>query len=101
MGFLEAATLGIEAALHAGAEWVFLVNSDVVLAPDALSRLLAGARAHPSAGILGPLVLSREEPDRIASAGISYSVASGRMLSHADRQACIGTRRRRASAPTR
>ena len=81
LGFPGGCNAGIERALHAGAEWVFLVNSDVVLAPDALSRLLAGARAHPSAGILGPLVMSREEPDLIASAGISYSVASGRMLS--------------------
>jgi len=81
LGFPAGCNAGIERALHAGAEWVFLINSDVVLAPDALSRLLASARAHPAAGILGPLVLSREEPDLIASAGISYSVASGRMLS--------------------
>jgi GT2 family glycosyltransferase len=81
LGFPGGCNAGIERALHAGAEWVFLVNSDVVLAPDALSRLLAGARAHPSAGILGPLVMSREEPDLIASAGISYAVTSGRMLS--------------------
>ena len=67
--------VGIERALQAAAEWVLLVNSDVVLAPDALLAAACRARcARPSAGILGPLVLSREEPDLIASAGISYSV---------------------------
>jgi GT2 family glycosyltransferase/glycosyltransferase involved in cell wall biosynthesis len=79
LGFPAGCNVGIEAALKEGAEWVLLLNSDVVLAPDALPQLLAAARAHASAGILGPLILSREEPDLISSAGISYSVASGRM----------------------
>jgi GT2 family glycosyltransferase/glycosyltransferase involved in cell wall biosynthesis len=81
LGFPAGCNVGIESALKAGAEWVLLVNSDVVLAPGALSELLAEACTRPSAGVLGPLVLSREEPDAIASAGISYSASSGRMLS--------------------
>jgi GT2 family glycosyltransferase/glycosyltransferase involved in cell wall biosynthesis len=81
LGFPAGCNVGIESALKAGAEWVFLVNSDVVLAPGTLSELLAEARVRPSAGIFGPLVLSREEPDAIASAGITYSAGSGRMLS--------------------
>jgi GT2 family glycosyltransferase/glycosyltransferase involved in cell wall biosynthesis len=81
LGFPAGCNVGIEHALQAGADWVFLVNSDVVLAPDAIDRLLADARDRPAAGILGPLVLSRREPDLIASGGISYSVGSGRMNS--------------------
>ena len=81
VGFPAGCNVGIARALEAGSEWVFLVNSDVVVAPDALSHLLTEAQVRPSAGILGPLVLSREEPDLIGSAGISYSVGSGRMIS--------------------
>jgi GT2 family glycosyltransferase/glycosyltransferase involved in cell wall biosynthesis len=79
LGFPAGCNVGIEAALDRSADLVLLVNSDVVLAPDALTILLAAARARPSAGILAPLILSREEPGRIESAGISYSVGSGRM----------------------
>jgi GT2 family glycosyltransferase len=81
LGFPAGCNVGIERALQTGAGWIFLVNSDVVLAPDALTRLLDDARVHPSAGIFAPLVLSRQEPDSISSGGISYSVASGRMIS--------------------
>ncbi len=81
LGFPAGCNVGIERALEDGADWIFLVNSDVVLAPEALSELLADARAHPSAGIFAPLVVSRQEPGLIGSAGISYSVISGRMRS--------------------
>ena len=97
LGFPAGCNVGIERALEAGAEWVFLVNSDVVLAPDALPQLLAEARARPSAGILGPLVLSREEPDLIASAGISYSVGVRADAQPAHRASLRRPRRRRAS----
>jgi GT2 family glycosyltransferase/glycosyltransferase involved in cell wall biosynthesis len=81
LGFPAGCNVGIERALRTDAEWIILVNSDVVLAPDALALLLADARANPQAGILGPLVLSRHEPDQISSCGISYFVRSGRMVS--------------------
>ena len=54
---------------------VLLVNSDVVLAPDAIDYLLDALDADPKLGIAAPLLLSREEPGWIASAGISYSRA--------------------------
>jgi GT2 family glycosyltransferase len=47
--------------------------------PDAVDRLEEALDRTPTAGIAGPVVLSRSEPDRIASLGMSYSPASGRM----------------------
>lgn len=79
LGFSGGCNVGIRAALDEGARFVLLVNSDAVLAPRAIERLLDGARTNPAAGILAPVLLSREEPDRIASAGIRYSTATGRM----------------------
>jgi hypothetical protein len=58
---------------------VLLVNSDAVLAPDALERLEHALAAAPAAGIAAPLIASRAEPTAVASAGIAYSTASGRM----------------------
>jgi len=50
-----------------------------VLAPDAIARLLAITNTDPESGIAGPVLLSRDEPDCIASAGISFSRETGRM----------------------
>jgi GT2 family glycosyltransferase len=58
---------------------VLLVNSDAVLAPDAIERLEHALEAAPAAGIAAPLIVSRAEPTIVASAGIAYSTASGRM----------------------
>jgi len=79
LGFSGGCNVGIRAALEEGARFVLLVNSDAVLAPNAAERLLAAAEANPRAGIISPVLLSREEPDRIASAGIRFSAKTGRM----------------------
>src|SRR6202007_2748036 len=79
--------LGLRRALDGGAELLLLLNSDVVLPPDALGALEDALLAEAGAGIAGPLLLSRAQPDRIASAGMRLSRASGRMrhLRHAER----------------
>ena len=60
LGFSGGCNVGIRAALEAGAEFVLLVNSDAVLAPDAIDHLLAAAAADVTLGILAPVLLSRK-----------------------------------------
>jgi GT2 family glycosyltransferase len=79
LGFAGGVNVGIGAAIGLSSEFVLLVNSDAVLAPDAIAHLLETAAACPQAGVLGPLIVSREEPDWIVSAGIDYSAMTGRM----------------------
>ena len=79
VGFSAGCNIGIRAALDAGADMVLLVNSDAVLAPDALERLEHALAAAPQAGLAAPLIVSRAEPGIVGSAGIAYSTASGRM----------------------
>jgi GT2 family glycosyltransferase/glycosyltransferase involved in cell wall biosynthesis len=78
-GFSGGCNIGIRAALAAGADHILLSNSDVVLAPDAIARLIAAMDAHPAIGIAAPVLLSREEPDQVSSAGVSFSLRTGRM----------------------
>jgi len=87
LGFSGGCNLGLRRALDGGAELLLLLNSDVVLPPDALGALEDALLAEAGAGIAGPLLLSRAQPDRIASAGMRLSRASGRMrhLRHAER----------------
>jgi len=79
LGFSGGCNLGIRAALERRARFVLLLNSDAILAPDALDHLLVVMEQNPSVGIAAPVLLSREEPDHVASAGIHFSERSGRM----------------------
>jgi len=87
LGFSGGMNAGIRHALTNGADAVLLVNSDVVAPPDAVEQLERALAASPGAGIAGPVVLARSEPDRIASLGMSYAAATGRMrhLGYGDR----------------
>ena len=92
LGFSGGCNVGIREALDRHAQFVLLVNSDAVLAPDALDPLLGAMQRCPSIGITAPVLLSREEPDHIASAGILFSQRSGRMRHRASgrRVAALG-----------
>jgi len=79
LGFSGGVNVGIRTALDRGADAVFLVNSDVIVAPDCVDRLEAAADRAADAGIIGPAVLARSEPGQIASIGISYQPFTGRM----------------------
>ena len=79
LGFSGGVNLGIQAARSAGASHVLLVNSDVIVPPDAVDRLERAIAASPGAGIAAPLLLRREAPDVVASNGIDYDATSGRM----------------------
>jgi len=79
LGFSGGTNVGIRAALARGADSVLLVNSDVIVPPDAVEHLERCLEATPDAGIAGPVVVARSEPDRIASLGMSYAPSTGRM----------------------
>jgi GT2 family glycosyltransferase/glycosyltransferase involved in cell wall biosynthesis len=79
LGFSGGTNAGIREALARGADRVLLVNSDVIVPPDAVEHLERCLGATPGAGIAGPVVLARSEPDRIASLGMSYAPSTGRM----------------------
>jgi GT2 family glycosyltransferase len=53
LGFAGGVNLGIRHALQHGAEFVFLVNDDALVAPDALRHLLDEMRREPALGVAG------------------------------------------------
>jgi GT2 family glycosyltransferase len=95
LGFSGGMNVGIREALARGADRVLLVNSDVIIPPDCLVRLEESFDAVPHAGIAGPVVLARSEPDRVASLGMSYAPGSGRM-----RHCAFGARMAELDLPT-
>ena len=79
LGFSGGMNIGIREALSRGASHVLLVNSDVIVPPSCIAGLEAALDQTPDAGIVGPVVMSRSDPDLVASLGMSYSLLSGRM----------------------
>jgi GT2 family glycosyltransferase/glycosyltransferase involved in cell wall biosynthesis len=79
LGFSGGCNVGIRHALATGADLVLLVNSDVWLPPDCLGQLEDVLVSDATIGIVGPLLLSRSEPEQVLSLGISFSERSGRM----------------------
>lgn len=65
-GFAHAANRGIEAA---GGELVALINTDVVLAPDWLARMVGVLEADRAAASAACKMLSLADPDRVYDAG--------------------------------
>ena len=79
LGFSGGCNLGIRAALEGRREFILLLNSDAVLAPDSIDYLIGAMESDPSLGVAAPVLQSREEPDHVSSAGISFSERTGRM----------------------
>jgi GT2 family glycosyltransferase/glycosyltransferase involved in cell wall biosynthesis len=78
-GFSAGVNLGVRRALADGATHVMLVNSDVVLPVRALDKLLETMVGAPNRGIASPVIAARTAPDVVASAGMRFSDATGRM----------------------
>ncbi|MFZ5876669.1 MAG: glycosyltransferase family 2 protein [Nitrospirota bacterium] len=73
LGFAEGNNVGMRAALAEGADYVFLLNNDATIEPDALDRLVDAAESHPDVGIVGPKIYYAAEPKRIWYAGGTIS----------------------------
>ncbi|MCC7176505.1 MAG: glycosyltransferase family 2 protein [Bryobacterales bacterium] len=68
-GYAGNNNVGIAAALARGADWIFVLNEDVVFDQDCLERLVEIGESDPTIGVLGPMVYHHDEPGVIQSAG--------------------------------
>ena len=69
LGYAGNNNVGIQAAINQGADWVFVLNEDTVLAADCLVKLVEVGESSPAIGIVGPMVYHHDEPGIIQSAG--------------------------------
>jgi len=68
-GYAGNNNVGLGLALDAGADWVLVLNEDVVLGSNTIERMLEAVEGDAQAGIVGPLILHHDEPLVIQSAG--------------------------------
>lgn len=65
LGFAGGCNVGMRAALELGADYLLLLNNDVLLQPDAIAELVAALQADTGAGAAGPLIYYASEPERV------------------------------------
>jgi GT2 family glycosyltransferase len=79
LGFGGGCNVGIRHVLAAGAECIWLINSDATVAADALSALVAVLQGNPSLGAVGSLLFDADGVDQIQLwGGGRVSLWSGR-----------------------
>jgi GT2 family glycosyltransferase len=69
LGFAGGCNLGIQAALAATFEFVWLLNTDTVVHRDALGALIARARRDPGIGMVGSTIRYYDDPQTIQAMG--------------------------------
>jgi GT2 family glycosyltransferase len=69
-GYAAGNNVGLQFALaRCDADFVWILNCDVIVAPDALKEMLEVAAADPSIGIVGSKLLRFDQPDTIQALG--------------------------------
>lgn len=66
--------VGLRRALESDAKYVFVLNNDTAVAPDAIEKLVAMAEERPEIGALAPKMLLYSNPTLINSLGITCSI---------------------------
>jgi len=74
LGWAGGNNAGMEKALENGADYVFLLNNDTAMAPDAIERLVAAAEADPEVGGLAPKMVMFDQPRLLNSVGLECSL---------------------------
>jgi GT2 family glycosyltransferase len=73
VGFAAGVNIGILYSLERGANYILLVNNDVVLDGECVTLLLDILEKNPKAGLAGPRIFYYKEPDRIWLGGGYFS----------------------------
>ena len=65
LGYAGGNNVGTRHAIAAGADFVFILNNDTVVAPDLLEQLVKAARLHPEAGAFSARLLYMNRPSTV------------------------------------
>jgi len=77
LGYAAGANSGLMHALRTGADYALVLNNDIEIAPDAVTRLVEALEARAKASFAGPMIYYYDPPDLIWSLGGRISYWSG------------------------
>jgi GT2 family glycosyltransferase len=77
-GYSYGNNIAMERAFSNGAQFVFIINNDIILDPKCIENLISAASRDKTIGIIGPKVMVYSKPDTIDNAGIVGSIPKAR-----------------------
>lgn len=77
LGFCDGSTLGMSMAMKRGADFVLLLNNDVVVDPHFLGPLVSAGSQVTDAGLLSPQIMHLGQPEKAWYRGGTFSLWSG------------------------
>lgn len=77
LGYAGGNNIGIRFALSHGADYVWLLNNDTTVAPDALTPLVETAESDPTIAFVGSKIYFYDKPEVIWCAGGIIDLAAG------------------------
>lgn len=69
LGFAGGNNIGIRYALERGAEYIWLLNNDTIVSPDALTAMIEVAESDPKIGAVGSVLYYMNQPEKIQAWG--------------------------------
>jgi GT2 family glycosyltransferase len=79
LGFGEGNNAGIQYALQRGADWVFLLNNDIIVDPELLTALMRVGTKNETIGMLCPKIYYAGEPEKLWYAGGKVNFWTGQV----------------------
>lgn len=76
-GYAYGNNVGIKNALEKDCDYVFILNNDVILENDTLSKMVDYGNAHLDVGIIGPALLEFRNQSRVQSTGANNNLIKG------------------------
>lgn len=77
LGYAGGNNVGIRYWLDRGKDSVVLINNDITVEAGFLAPLFAALDADPELGLVGPLILRQDEPNKIECAGLDVGMMTG------------------------
>lgn len=79
LGYAGGNNIGMKYAKDQGADYICVLNNDVITNPDFLQKLLDYLEANPKVGVVGPRVCEYDEPHIVQSTGAMIDFHTGRV----------------------
>lgn len=77
LGYAAGNNIGIKAAIAEGADYICVLNNDVVVHEDFLSTLVSYMEQNPTVGVCSPVICDYENREKVQSSGCKINYWTG------------------------
>jgi GT2 family glycosyltransferase len=79
LGYVRAVNRGVRYCLAAGADYIWVLNNDVVVEKSTLEKLIVEAQVNKKAGLIAPVIYDYYHPQTVNNCGYTVNFWTGRL----------------------